>query len=69
MLNALVSLNLFDAANSVGGRGQANPFSDPAREAGEAQANTRLLDTGLVCGGVDGTRPNGAPHSDAGMAR
>ena len=67
MLNALVSLNLFDAANSVGGRGQANPFSDPAREAGEAQAG--LPDTGLICGGLDGTRPNGAARSDAGVAR
>ena len=67
MLNALVSLNFFDADYSVGSGGQANPFIDPAREVGEAKA--RLPDTRLVCGGLDGTRPNGTARSDAGVAR
>jgi hypothetical protein len=69
MLNALVSLNFFDAAHSVSGRGQANPFNNPPREVGEAQAKagTGLLNTGLVCGGLDSTRPNGAARGYAGL--
>ena len=67
MLNALVSLNLFDAAHSVSGRGQVNPFNYPAREAGEtqAQAGAELLNTGLVCSGLDNTRSDGTAHSHA----
>jgi len=68
MLNALVSLNLFDAAHSVSGRGQANPFSDSTREAGEAQADTGLLGVRPLCGGLDDTRSNGTAHSHAGLA-
>jgi len=69
MMNALVSLNLFNAAHSVSGRGQANPFNNPSREVGEAQAKagTGLLNTGLVCGGLDNTRPNGAARGYAGV--
>ena len=61
MMNALVSLNLFDAANSVVGRGQVNPFSIPAREAGETQAE--LLGVRPLCDGLDDTRPDGTAHS------
>lgn len=68
MLNALVSLNLFDAGNSVGGRGQANPFGNPARENREAQTGTGLFNTRLVCDCMDGTRSYGAPCSHAGLA-
>jgi hypothetical protein len=55
MINAPVSLNLLDAANSVSGRGQAHVVNYPAREAGEIQAKTGsgLLDTGLICNSVD----------------
>jgi hypothetical protein len=67
VLNALVSLNLFDAANSIGGRGQVNPFSIAAREAREAQANTGLLGVRPLCGGLDDTRPNGAACGYAGL--
>ena len=67
MLNALVSFNFFDAAHSVSGRGQANPFSIPAGETREAQAGTRLFNTGLVCGGLDNTRPDGTARGYAGL--
>jgi hypothetical protein len=53
MINAPVSLNLLDAANSVSGRGQTHVVNYPAREAGETQAKTGLLDTGLICNSVD----------------
>ena len=67
MLNALVSTNLFDAAHSVSGRGQAHLVIDPARKVGEAQADTKLPNTGVVCGSLDSTRPDGTPDSDAGL--
>jgi len=67
MLNALVVTNLFDAAHSVGGRGQAHLVSNPARKVGEAQADTKLPNTGVVCGSLDSTRPDGTPDSDAGL--
>lgn len=65
MLNALASLNLFDADHSVSGRGKVNPFNYPAREAGEtqAQAGAELLNTGLVCSGMDGARSDGTSHN------
>ena len=55
MINAPVSLNLLDAANSVSGRGQAHVVNYPAREAGasKAKAGAGLLDTGLICNSVD----------------
>jgi hypothetical protein len=68
MLNALVSLNLFDADNSVCGREQVNPFGNPARENREAQAGTGLFNTGLICDCMDNTRSYGAPCSHAGLA-
>lgn len=68
MLNALVSLNLFDAGNSVGGRGQANPFGNPARENREAQASTGLFNTRFICDCMDGTRSYGTAYSHAGLA-
>lgn len=68
MLNALVSLNLFDAGNGVGGRKQANPFGNPAGENREAQAGTGLFNTGLICDCMDDTRSYGAPCSHAGLA-
>ena len=67
MLNALVSTNLFDAAHSVSGRGQAHLVSIPAGETREAQADTKLPNTGVVCGSLDSTRPDGTPDSDAGL--
>lgn len=67
MINAPVSLNLLDAANSVSGRGQAHVVNYPAREAGETQTGAGLLDTGTVCNSLDAARSNGAAHSDAGM--
>ena len=68
MLNAPVSLNLFDADNGIGSRGQANPFGNPARENREAQAGTRLFNTGLVCNCMDNTRSYGTPCNYAGLA-
>jgi len=69
VLNALVSLNLFDADYGVGGGRQANPFGEPTRKNREAQAEAGagLLDTGLVRGGLDDTRPNGAACGYAGL--
>jgi len=67
MMNALVSLNLFDAAHSVSGRGQANFVNCAAREAREAQADTGLLGVRPLCGGLDDTRPNGAACGYAGL--
>jgi hypothetical protein len=54
MINAPVSLNLLDAANSVSGRGQAHVVNC-AGKAGETQAKTGagLLNTGLICNSVD----------------
>ena len=65
MLNALASLNLFDADHSVGGRGQVNPFSSAAREDGETQASAgaELLGVRPLCDGLDDTRPDGTAHS------
>ena len=63
MLNALASFNFFDAAHSVSGRGQANPFSIPAGKIGEAQAQAGLLDTGLVCNSLDAARSDGTSFS------
>lgn len=67
MMNALVSLNLFDAAHSISSGGQVNPFRKPAREDRETKASTGLLNTGLVCGSLDNTRPDGAARGYAGM--
>ena len=67
MLNALVSFNLFDAAHSVSGGGQANPFINPAGETRETQTGTGLPDTRLVCGGLDNTRPDGTARGYAGL--
>ena len=69
MLNALVSLNFFDASHSVIGGGQANPFINAAGENRETQAkaSTGVLNTGLVCGGLDNTRPDGAARGYAGL--
>ena len=67
MLNALVSLNLFDAAHSVSGGGQANPFSIPAGETREAQAGTGLFGVRPLCGGLDDTRPDGTARGYAGL--
>jgi hypothetical protein len=70
MINAPVSLNLLDAANSVSGRGQVNPFSNAAREAREAQAQTgaKLLGVRPLCGGLDGARSNGTSDGNARLA-
>ena len=68
MLNALVSLNLFDAGNGIGSRGQANPFGNPARENREAKTDTGLFDTELICDCMDDTRSYGAPCSHARLA-
>ena len=68
VLNALVSFNLFDADNGVGGRKQVNPFGNPARENREAQAGTGLFNTRLVCDCMDNTRSYGAPCSHVGLA-
>jgi hypothetical protein len=38
-----------------------------ARKNRETKANTGLLNTGLVCGSLDNTRPNGAARGYAGM--
>jgi len=68
VLNAPVSLNLFDAGNGIGGRGQANPFGNHARKNRKAQAGTGLFNTGLICDCMDDTRSYGAPCSHVGLA-
>ena len=67
MMNALVSFNFFDAAHSVSGRGQANPFSNPARETREAQTDTGLLGVRPLCGGLDAARSDGTARGYAGL--
>jgi len=69
VLNALVSLNLFDASNSVGGRKQVNPFGNPAGENREAKASTKLRGTTVVRYSLVNTRSNGTPQSNVGMVR
>ena len=66
-MNALVSLNLFDAAHSVSGRGQAHLVSIPAGETREAQAGTGLFGVRPLCGGLDNTRPDGTARGYAGL--
>jgi hypothetical protein len=65
VLNALASLNLFDADHGVSGGGQANPFSIAAREVGKAQApaGAELLGVRPLCDGLDNPQPNGTAHS------
>ena len=65
VLNALASLNLFDADHGVSGRGQAHVVNCAAREAGEAQApaGAKLLGVRPLCDGLDNPRPNGTAHS------
>ena len=67
MLNALVSLNLFDAAHSVSGRGQAHLVSIPAGETREAQTDTGLLGVRPLCGGLDAARSDGTARGYAGL--
>ena len=68
-MNALVSLNLFDADLGVSGRGQAHSFDCAAGEIGapKAQAGAKLFGVRPLCDGMDDTRPNGAARGYAGM--
>jgi hypothetical protein len=63
VLNAFVSLNLFDADNSVGGRGKVNPFSSAAREARQTQACAKLFGVRFLCNCLDNARSNGTAYS------
>ena len=69
MLNALTSPTFSGSYYSVISRGQAHAVCNAAGEnrSTKAQADTKLPNTGVVCGSLDNTRPDGTPDSDAGL--
>ena len=68
MLNAPVSPNLLDAANSVSGRGQAHVVNCAGKAgASKAKTGTGLFGVRPLCGGLDNTRPDGTARGYAGL--